>query len=112
MRVTSFCAHADALLDAGLRIMIYSGDVDGIVPTTGTRMWVEGLGLPVRVPWTPWLSPGPGQLPPQVGGYVTEYDGLMFATVRGAGHMVRIALSDGAPTHTHDRNEVLLLSDC
>lgn len=24
----------------------------------------------------------------QVGGYVTEYDGLTLATVRGAGHMV------------------------
>lgn len=68
--------------------MIYSGDVDGIVPTTGTRIWVEGLGLPVRVPWKPWLAPGPANLPAQVGGYVVDYDGLMFATVRGAGHMV------------------------
>lgn len=83
-------AIADYLLDAGLRIMIYSGDVDGIVPTTGTRIWVEGLGLPVKKAWTPWLSPGPENLKAtaQVGGYVTEFDGLMFATVRGAGHMV------------------------
>lgn len=86
--IASMLPVYDALLATGLQIMIYSGDVDGIVPTTGTRAWVEGLGLPVKAPWRPWLSPGKGKLPPQVGGYVTEYDGLTFATVRGAGHMV------------------------
>lgn len=28
-----------------LRIMVFSGDVDGILPVVGTRRWVEGLGL-------------------------------------------------------------------
>eukprot|EP00955_Chlamydomonas_euryale_P059514 357404-Chlamydomonas_euryale.AAC.1 len=27
--------------------------------------------------------------PAQVAGYYVEYDGLLYATVRGAGHMVR-----------------------
>ena len=28
-----------------LRILVFSGDVDGILPVVGTRRWVEGLGL-------------------------------------------------------------------
>jgi serine carboxypeptidase-like clade II len=52
------------------------------VPVTGTRRWVAGLGLPVRSAWHPWHVDG------QVGGYRLGYEGLTFATVRGAGHMV------------------------
>ena len=33
-----------------LRLWVYSGDTDGIVPVLGTRRWVEGLGLPVSSP--------------------------------------------------------------
>ena len=28
-----------------IRILVFSGDVDGILPVVGTRRWVEGLGL-------------------------------------------------------------------
>jgi hypothetical protein len=31
-----------------------SGDIDGVVPTTGTRYWLRELGLTVQVPWYPW----------------------------------------------------------
>jgi serine carboxypeptidase-like clade II len=56
--------------------------VDAIVPVTGTRRWIASLGLSVTLPWRPWHVAG------QVGGYKLGYDGLTFATVRGAGHMV------------------------
>ena len=80
--------HAELLRSGALRVLIYSGDVDGIVPTQGTRAWVEGLGLPVTAPWRPWLEAPPRSARTmRVGGYVVEYDGLTFATVRGAGHM-------------------------
>jgi serine carboxypeptidase-like clade 2 len=75
------------LIAAGLRVWIFSGDVDGIVPTSGSRAWVEGLQLRETEHWRPWLVPD-GAFGPQVGGYVVGYDGLTFATVRGAGHMV------------------------
>ncbi|GFR42849.1 hypothetical protein Agub_g3807 [Astrephomene gubernaculifera] len=71
------------LLQTDLRMLVYSGDVDGIVPVVGTRRWVASLRLKERTAWQPWI-PSDGQ----VGGYVVEYDGLTFATVRGAGHMV------------------------
>ena len=63
------------LIKAGVKILVYSGDVDGIVPFPGTRNWLALLNLPVRSPQRPWYSDH------QVGGYITEYDGLTFACV-------------------------------
>jgi hypothetical protein len=31
-----------------------SGDVDGVVPTTGTRIWLAKLNLPIETAWYPW----------------------------------------------------------
>ncbi|KAJ7559271.1 hypothetical protein O6H91_04G076900 [Diphasiastrum complanatum] len=70
------------LLQSGLDILIYSGDVDAMVPVTGTRAWISKLNLNITKKWKPWF------LGKQVGGYVTHYAGLTFATVRDAGHMV------------------------
>lgn len=36
-------------------MLVYSGDVDGIVPVVGTRRWVASLRLLEREPWGPWL---------------------------------------------------------
>jgi len=66
-----------------LQILVYSGDVDAIVPVTGTRAWLRSLHLPIVKPWRPWYDSRK-----QVGGYVTVYKGLTFTTVRNAGHMV------------------------
>jgi serine carboxypeptidase-like clade 2 len=67
-----------------LQILVFSGDVDGIVPTAGTRAWLSKyFGGDVVKPWRPWFD-----TTGQTGGYVTVYEGLTFATVRGAGHMV------------------------
>lgn len=42
------------LMSHGLKIMIYSGDVDGAVPTIGTRQWIAKLDLPVVDPYQSW----------------------------------------------------------
>lgn len=42
--------------EADLDILIFSGDVDGIVPVIGTRRWVASLQLPVVKEWRPWYS--------------------------------------------------------
>lgn len=58
--------------------------MDAIVPVTGTRAWVHGLGLEVHEAWRSWKSSTR-----QVGGWTVKYEkGLTFASVRGAGHMV------------------------
>jgi serine carboxypeptidase-like clade 2 len=71
------------LLAAKIKILVYSGDVDAIVPVTGTRFWLKELNLPVVSPWKPWIGSSK-----QVAGYATVYNGLTFATVRNAGHLV------------------------
>ncbi|POO03566.1 Serine carboxypeptidase-like [Trema orientale] len=70
------------LKDGGLRIWVYSGDTDGRIPVTSTRYTLRKLGLEITQDWTPWYNSR------QVGGWTVEYKGLVFVTVRGAGHEV------------------------
>lgn len=37
-----------------IRILVYSGDVDGVVPHTGTEEWLARLGLTVDKPFEAW----------------------------------------------------------
>lgn len=66
-----------------IRMLKYSGDKDGVVPTQGSIGWINALNRSEIVPWKAW-SDAAGQ----VGGYYWQLDGLDFATVHGAGHMV------------------------
>uniref|UniRef100_A0A383WG00 Carboxypeptidase n=1 Tax=Tetradesmus obliquus TaxID=3088 RepID=A0A383WG00_TETOB len=108
--------HKQLTRKAGLRALIYSGDHDLCVPHTGSEAWTaaihrkkkpaaaaaaaanrkaddfaddeaaENAAAGIVAPWQPWYS---STQPPQVAGYVVEYDsGLTYATVKGAGHMV------------------------
>ncbi|XP_062095091.1 serine carboxypeptidase-like 31 [Humulus lupulus] len=70
------------LIAAGLRIWVYSGDTDGRVPVLSTRYSLNSLGLPITKTWRPWYYQK------QVSGWFQEYEGLTFATFRGAGHAV------------------------
>ncbi|KAK4338561.1 hypothetical protein RND71_043048 [Anisodus tanguticus] len=70
------------LMAAGLRIWVFSGDTDSVVPVTATRFSLSHLNLKIKTPWYPWYSGT------QVGGWTEVYDGLTFATIRGAGHEV------------------------
>ncbi|XP_072973915.1 serine carboxypeptidase 24-like isoform X1 [Typha angustifolia] len=70
------------LIRAGLRIWVFSGDTDSVVPVTATRFSIGRLRLNVKIPWYPWYA---GR---QVGGWSEVYEGLTFASVRGAGHEV------------------------
>ncbi|KAF2303398.1 hypothetical protein GH714_017946 [Hevea brasiliensis] len=72
------------MIAAGLRIWVYSGDTDGRVPVLSTRYSLGSLGLPVIKAWRPWYHQK------QVSGWFQEYEGLIFATFRGAGHAVPI----------------------
>ncbi|VAI78598.1 serine carboxypeptidase-like 34 [Triticum dicoccoides] len=70
------------MVDAGLRVWVYSGDTDGRVPVSSTRHALRKLGLRTLKQWRAWFTSD------QVGGFQVDYDGLTFVTVRGAGHMV------------------------
>ncbi|MBA0738258.1 hypothetical protein Gogos_011646 [Gossypium gossypioides] len=61
---------------------INNGDTDGRVPVTSSRYAIKTLELPVETAWRPWYSNS------EVGGYVVGYKGVVFTTVRGAGHTV------------------------
>ena len=70
------------------RYLVFSGDVDGIVPFTGTRFWMDSLQFPVTTAFHPWNTPQG-----QVGGFsqtITSPTGgsLVYATVRNGGHLV------------------------
>lgn len=73
------------LMNAGLRIWIYSGDTDGRVPVTSTRYSINKMGLKIKKEWRAWFHKS------QVAGWVETYEGgLTLATVRGAGHQVPV----------------------
>lgn len=65
-----------------MRMLHFSGDIDGAVPTKGTYNWIQTMNQTVVDPWRPYMYDG------HVAGYVEEYEGLTLATVHGAGHMV------------------------
>ncbi|KAL6504829.1 Serine carboxypeptidase-like 42 [Orobanche hederae] len=75
------------ILKKGIRVFIYSGDQDSIVPLLGTRTIVRELAhdlkFNISVPYGAWFHKG------QVGGWQTVYGKLLtFITVKGAAHMV------------------------
>ncbi|EES02428.2 hypothetical protein SORBI_3003G062900 [Sorghum bicolor] len=70
------------LISAGLRIWVFSGDTDSVVPLTATRYSIDALSLPTITKWYPWYYDE------EVGGWCQVYEGLTLVTVRGAGHEV------------------------
>ncbi|XP_042486455.1 serine carboxypeptidase-like 45 [Macadamia integrifolia] len=74
-----------SLVRSGIRVMVYSGDQDSVIPLTGSRTLVhrlaDELGLNTTVTYRAWFSQK------QVGGWTQVYgDILSFATIRGASH--------------------------
>ncbi|KFK33957.1 hypothetical protein AALP_AA5G083800 [Arabis alpina] len=71
------------LMENGVRIFIYSGDVDSAVSVTATMSTLKKMNLTVENEWHPWFTER------EVGGYTEKYkSNFTFATVRGAGHNV------------------------
>ena len=64
-----------------IRILKFSGDTDGAVPTYGSERWIRDLGWDTVKEWQPWIIDN------QVAGFNKYYDGLTFTTVHGVGHM-------------------------
>jgi len=74
-----------------LRILVYSGDDDGVCGTIGTQRWIYDLGFSVSSLWDTWYVDG------QTAGYITKFNTppkgskdtrFSFMTVHFAGHEV------------------------
>lgn len=83
------------LINNGYKIMVYSGDTDGIVPTLGSIRWIQQLRkdmhLSVLSPWRQWYytpADGAPTSPSQVAGYIEVSQGISLVTVKGVGHLV------------------------
>ncbi|VAH58632.1 unnamed protein product [Triticum turgidum subsp. durum] len=70
------------LIAAGIRIWVFSGDADSVVPLTGTRYSIDALYLPTVTNWYPWYDEE------EVAGWCQVHKGLTLVTIRGAGHEV------------------------
>jgi carboxypeptidase C (cathepsin A) len=70
------------LKENGIRILHFSGNADGAVPTQGTRDWMRSLGWNQTQKYAPFYIEDK-----QVGGYVEHYDGAILASIQGVGHM-------------------------
>jgi carboxypeptidase C (cathepsin A) len=78
----SFAIYRDILLPLKkLRIWFYTGDTDGAVPFTGSVRWIPKLNMKIVESYRPWIVNG------QTAGYVQEYDGMTYVTIKGTGHM-------------------------
>ncbi|XP_076912636.1 serine carboxypeptidase 1-like [Bidens hawaiensis] len=80
---TTILPTINQLVEDGIVVWIYSGDIDGVVPVTSSRYSVNKLKIPVVIGWRPWYNNK------EVGGYVVGYRGsMLLTTIRGAGHEV------------------------
>eukprot|EP00344_Euplotes_crassus_P004940 CAMPEP_0196995206 /NCGR_PEP_ID=MMETSP1380-20130617/1373_1 /TAXON_ID=5936 /ORGANISM="Euplotes crassus, Strain CT5" /LENGTH=468 /DNA_ID=CAMNT_0042410819 /DNA_START=13 /DNA_END=1419 /DNA_ORIENTATION=- len=71
------------LKDQNIRVLQFSGNADGVVPTQFTRDWIHSYGWPKVRDTAPFFAENDSK----VGGYVEYYDGMTFATIIGVGHM-------------------------
>jgi carboxypeptidase C (cathepsin A) len=72
-----------------LRVLVYSGDDDGVCGTIGTQRWIYDLEFSVSSLWDTWYVDG------QTAGYITKFNTpfskdtrFSFITVHFAGHEV------------------------
>ncbi|KAJ4979000.1 hypothetical protein NE237_009780 [Protea cynaroides] len=70
------------LIEHQTRVLVFNGDLDAVVPYTGTRSSIKRLELVEHKKWHLWGNQ-------EISGSVVVYEGnLTRATVRGAGHEV------------------------
>merc|ERR1712178_413776 len=72
----------EELRGQGYKMLKFSGDVDGAVPTAGTRHWIEATNWEITEASREWKTDG------AFVGLIEVRDDFYFATVHGAGHMV------------------------
>ncbi|KAK4275730.1 hypothetical protein QN277_018764 [Acacia crassicarpa] len=73
------------LTETNLQFLVYSADLDLVIPYIGTQAWIKSLNLKIKDPWRAWFVDG------QVAGYTQIYKKhnyfLTYVAVKGAGHV-------------------------
>lgn len=65
-----------------LSLLVYNGDIDMMCNFFGDEWFVDDLGREVVRDYESWRVNG------QVAGFVKHFDGIVYMTVKGSGHMV------------------------
>jgi serine carboxypeptidase-like clade 2 len=78
----SLDAYRDIINRGQIKVFLYSGDWDDVVPFRDTIKNLQLLDLHPKSDYIPWKIDG------QHIGFIREYPGLMFYIVKGAGHEV------------------------
>ncbi|OEL21638.1 Serine carboxypeptidase-like 2 [Dichanthelium oligosanthes] len=66
----------------GYRVFLYSGDHSLLVPFSATMEWLKTLNYKETEKWHPWFVEN------QIAGYSVRYgSNILFATIKGAGHV-------------------------
>lgn len=63
------------------KLLHFSGNTDGAVPTAGTKKWIRNQNYPITRAEREYKTDG------FYTGHITEYGNFWFATVNGTGHM-------------------------
>lgn len=69
-----------------LRVVVYSGTADTVVPYLGTQRWIWNMmnGTTPTTAWQSWSVPSDTT---QTAGYTVGWGNFRFVTIRGAGHL-------------------------
>lgn len=65
------------------KILHYSGNTDGAIPTSGTRQWIAASNFTVTKKERPYTTSSTSPFT----GNITEYGNFLFVTINGTGHM-------------------------
>jgi serine carboxypeptidase-like clade 2 len=76
-------------MNGKIQLWVFSGDLDTCVPFLITQYAIGNLGFTQVGSWRPWrINDDTYSGTSQIAGYLQEYKGLVYQTVKGAGHMV------------------------
>lgn len=79
----SSIGYFESFKKKGLKILLYSGNTDAVVPYVETEAYIKEIGWKQTANKVPFLNSKQSLL-----GWTTLYDGLTFVVINGAGHMV------------------------
>jgi len=78
---TDMAPFIKKIVNAQVRVLLYYGDVDMACNFMMGQQFAAGLGFQRQLNKTPW------KFNKQIVGFKTQYKGLTFLTIKGAGHM-------------------------